>query len=124
MITLTKEPKLEDTTLKPKEKDTRQPATHTVPTLAGYTNLQKLNIEGFLEHQSVIILIDVGSTHKFMSSKVATDLMLQNEDYNRFEVLKCNQKYPRVKLILQEQDIVAEFFFLPLDGFDIVLGID
>ncbi|RRT53758.1 hypothetical protein B296_00025268 [Ensete ventricosum] len=49
MIAPTKEPKLEDTTLEPKEKDTSQPATHKVPTLVGYTNLQKLKIEGFLE---------------------------------------------------------------------------
>ncbi|RWW63166.1 hypothetical protein BHE74_00029677, partial [Ensete ventricosum] len=49
MIALTKETKLEDTTLEPKEKDTPQPATRMVPTLAGYTNLQKLKIEGFLE---------------------------------------------------------------------------
>ncbi|RRT83156.1 hypothetical protein B296_00007468 [Ensete ventricosum] len=102
-----------------------------VPTLAGYTNLQKLKIEGFFGQQSVIIPIDVGSTHNFMSSKVAAHLMLQKEDYNEFEVkvandqiLKCNKKCPRVKLILQEQDVVADFFLLTLDGFDIVLGID
>ncbi|RZR72058.1 hypothetical protein BHM03_00010137 [Ensete ventricosum] len=107
MIAPTKEPKLKDTTLKPKEKDTPQPATHMVPTLAGYTNLQKLKIEGSLEQQSVIILIDARSTHNFISSKVAAHLMLQKEDYNGFEVkvvndqiLKCNQKCPWVKLIL------------------------
>ncbi|RWV85100.1 hypothetical protein GW17_00053134 [Ensete ventricosum] len=54
--------------LEPKEKDTPQPITRTVPTLADYINLQKLKIEGFLEQQSVIILVD-GSTHNFMSSK-------------------------------------------------------
>ncbi|RRT41646.1 hypothetical protein B296_00052299 [Ensete ventricosum] len=71
MIAPTEESKLEDTTLEPNEKDTPQPATHTVPTLAGYTNLQKLKIEGFLEQQPVIILIDAGSTHKFMSIAIA-----------------------------------------------------
>ncbi|RRT41407.1 hypothetical protein B296_00038455 [Ensete ventricosum] len=76
MIAPTEEPKLEDTTLKPKEKDTPQPATRTVPTLAGYTNLQKLKIEGFIEQQSVIILNDAGSTHNFLSSKVAAHLLL------------------------------------------------
>ncbi|RRT33892.1 hypothetical protein B296_00041084 [Ensete ventricosum] len=131
MIAPTEEHKIEDVTLEPKENDTPQPATRTVPTLAGYTNLQKLKIKGFQEQQSVIILIEAGSTHNFMSSKVATHLMLQIEDYNGFEVkvansqiLKYNQKCPRVKLILQEQDIVANFFLLPLDGFNIVLGID
>ncbi|RZS11210.1 hypothetical protein BHM03_00042525 [Ensete ventricosum] len=83
MIAPTEEPKLEDTTLKPKEKDTPQLATRTVPTLAGYTNLQTLKIEGFLEQQSVIILIDAESTRNFMSNKVAAHLMLQKEDYNR-----------------------------------------
>ncbi|RRT67656.1 hypothetical protein BHM03_00009746 [Ensete ventricosum] len=131
MIAPTEEPKFEDTSLEPKEKDTPQPATRTVPTLAGYTNLQKLKIEGFLEQQFVIVLIDVGSTHNFMCSKVAAHLMHQKEDYNGFEVkvangqiMKCNQKCPRVKLILQKQDIVADFFLLPLDGFDIVLDVD
>ncbi|RRT43013.1 hypothetical protein B296_00025483 [Ensete ventricosum] len=102
MIALTKEPKLEDMTLEPKEKDTPQSATRMVPTLAGYTNLQKLKIKGFLEQQSVIILIDAESTHNFMSSKVAAYLILQKEYYNGFEVKvandqiqKCNQKCPR-----------------------------
>ncbi|RRT44631.1 hypothetical protein B296_00008250 [Ensete ventricosum] len=131
MIAPTEEPKLEDMTPEPKEKDTPQSATRTVPTLAGYTNLQILKIEGFLEQHFVIILIGAGSTHNFMSSKVAAHLMLKKEDYSGFEVkvansqiLKCNQKCPRVKLILQEQDIVADFFLLPLDSFDIMLGND
>ncbi|RWW65541.1 hypothetical protein BHE74_00027161 [Ensete ventricosum] len=131
MIAPTEEPKLEYTTLELKEKDIPQPATRTVPTLAGYTNLQKLKTEGFLKQQSVIILIDVGSTHNLMSSKVATHLMLRKEYYNGFEVkiangqiLKCNQKCPRLKLIMKEQNIVADFFLLPLNGVDIVLGID
>ncbi|RWW06533.1 hypothetical protein GW17_00030132 [Ensete ventricosum] len=107
MITPTEEPKLEDTTLEPKEKDTPQPVTRTVPTLAGYSTLQKLKIKGFLEQQSVIVLIDTGSTYNIMSSKIAAHLMLQKEDYNGFEakvtnvqILKCNQKCPQVKLIL------------------------
>ncbi|RRT33203.1 hypothetical protein B296_00020025 [Ensete ventricosum] len=102
MITPTEEPKFEDMTLEPKEKDTPQPDTRTIPTLADYNNLQELKIEGFLERQSVIILIDARSTHNIMSSKVAAHLMLQKEDYNRFKVkvangqiLKYNQKCPR-----------------------------
>ncbi|RWW56076.1 hypothetical protein BHE74_00037236 [Ensete ventricosum] len=89
MIAPTKEPKLEDMTLEPKEKDTPQPATRTVPTLAGYTNLQKLKIEGFLEQQSVIILIDAESTHNFMSTnheifqkRKAGDSTREPSDYN------------------------------------------
>ncbi|RWW15021.1 hypothetical protein GW17_00021159 [Ensete ventricosum] len=84
MIASTEEPKLEDTTLEPKEKDTPQSATRTVPTLIGYTNLQTLKIEGFLRQQSIIILIDTGSTHNFMSSKKrkAGDSTREPSDYN------------------------------------------
>ncbi|RRT34179.1 hypothetical protein B296_00047304 [Ensete ventricosum] len=131
MIAPTEEPKFEDTTPEPKEKDTPQPATRTVPTLASYTNLQKLKIDGFLKQQSVIVLINAGSTNNFISSKVVACLILEKEDYNGFKVkiansqiLKCNQKCPRVKLILEELDVVADLFLLPLDGLDIVLGID
>ncbi|RZS23460.1 hypothetical protein BHM03_00056401 [Ensete ventricosum] len=47
-----------------------------VPTIAGYTNLQKLKIEGFFEQYSVIVLINTGSTHNFMSSKLFDPRML------------------------------------------------
>ncbi|RRT47743.1 hypothetical protein B296_00016214 [Ensete ventricosum] len=55
-----------------------------VPTLADYTNLQKLKIEGFLKQQSVFILINAGSTHNFMSSKKrkAGDSTREPSDYN------------------------------------------
>ncbi|RWV91694.1 hypothetical protein GW17_00045996 [Ensete ventricosum] len=100
MIAPTEEPKLEDMTLEPKEKDTPQLATRIVLTLAGYTNLQTLKIEGFLEQQPVIILIDAGSTHNFMSNKVDSHLMLQKEDYNGFEVKKA-------RLLLQSNHVTA-----------------
>ncbi|RWW40773.1 hypothetical protein BHE74_00053785 [Ensete ventricosum] len=76
----TEEPKLEDVTLKPKENDTLQLATRTVPTLAGYRNPQKLKVKGFLEQQPIMVLVDTESTHNFMSSKVVAHLMLQKED--------------------------------------------
>ncbi|RZS25508.1 hypothetical protein BHM03_00058713 [Ensete ventricosum] len=72
----TEEPKFEDTTLEPKEKDAPQSATRTVPILLGYTNLQILKIERFLEQQSIIVLINTGSTHNFMSSKLSDPTML------------------------------------------------
>ncbi|RWW07171.1 hypothetical protein GW17_00029458 [Ensete ventricosum] len=89
MIAPIEEPKLKDMTLEPKEKDIPQSATRTVPTLADYTNLQKLKIEGFLEQQSIIILIDARSTHNFMSTnheifqkRKAGDSTREPNDYN------------------------------------------
>ncbi|RZR85656.1 hypothetical protein BHM03_00012675 [Ensete ventricosum] len=38
-------------------------------------------------------------------------------------ILKCNQKSPQVKLVLQGQ-VVADFFLLPLDDYEVVLDIE
>ncbi|RZR73186.1 hypothetical protein BHM03_00021235 [Ensete ventricosum] len=52
-------------------KEELQPAINTIHALAGYTNSQSLKVNEFFEHQSITILIDIGSTNNFMDSKVA-----------------------------------------------------
>ncbi|RZR89510.1 hypothetical protein BHM03_00017241 [Ensete ventricosum] len=89
-----------------------------------------MKIGGFLKHQPVIVLIDTRSTNNFINNKVATQLALQIEDCNGFDVkdadgqiLKCNRKCSRVRLVLQGQKVVADFF-LPLDEYEVVLNIE
>ncbi|RRT40503.1 hypothetical protein B296_00058507 [Ensete ventricosum] len=133
MIEPTEEPKLEDTALESKEKDTKekpQPTARIVHTLADYTNPQIMKIEGFFEQQPINVPIGTGSTNNFMNSKVVTHLNLQKEDCSGFDIkvanghiLKCNQKSPWVKLIPQDQDVVVNFFHF-LDDFEVVLDID
>ncbi|RRT56389.1 hypothetical protein B296_00034629 [Ensete ventricosum] len=91
MIEPIEESKEEDP--KPKE-DTKdlQPVVSMVHAFAGYTNPQTMKIEGFLEQQLVIILIDTGSTKNFMNSKVAARLMLQKEDCSGFNVKVANDR--------------------------------
>ncbi|RZR83722.1 hypothetical protein BHM03_00010407 [Ensete ventricosum] len=38
-------------------------------------------------------------------------------------ILKCDQRCPHVKLILQEQEIIVDFFLLSLDDYEVVLSI-
>ncbi|RRT84314.1 hypothetical protein B296_00012720 [Ensete ventricosum] len=42
-----------------------------------------MKIEGFLKHQLVTILIDIGSTNNFVDNKVAARLTLQIKDCSR-----------------------------------------
>ncbi|RRT70834.1 hypothetical protein B296_00026884 [Ensete ventricosum] len=107
-----------------------QPAISTIHALAGYSNPQTMKVDGFLEHQSTI-LIDTESTNNFTDSKVAARLTFRIEDCNRFDIKvadgrihNCNQKVPWVKLVLQGQEITADFFLLPLDDYQAVLGIE
>ncbi|RWV98550.1 hypothetical protein GW17_00038591 [Ensete ventricosum] len=90
-----------------------------------------MKIGGLLKYQHVTILIDTGSTNNFMNSKVAARLALQIKDCNRFDVkvadgriLKYNKKCSRVRLVLEGQEIVADFFLLPLDNYEVLLGIE
>ncbi|RRT39222.1 hypothetical protein B296_00023497 [Ensete ventricosum] len=92
----------EDEDLEHEEEDIEeepQPVDCMVHALAGYANPQTMKIRGFLKQQLVIVLIDTGSTNKFMNSKVATRMTLQIKEYSRFDVqvadgrvLKCDQK--------------------------------
>ncbi|RRT42008.1 hypothetical protein B296_00011970 [Ensete ventricosum] len=90
-----------------------------------------MKAEGLLKQQPITILIDTGSTNNFMNSKVAIQMVLPIEDCSRFDVkfvdgriLKCDRRCPRVKLLLQDQEIIADFFLLPLDDCEVVLDIE
>ncbi|RWW20791.1 hypothetical protein BHE74_00023565 [Ensete ventricosum] len=97
--------------------------------LASYANPQTMKVGGLLKHQPITIL-DIGSTNNFMNCKVATHMTLHIEDCSKFDVkvidhriLKCNRRCPRVKLLLQDQEIITDFFLLPLDDYEAVLSI-
>ncbi|RWW50970.1 hypothetical protein BHE74_00042719 [Ensete ventricosum] len=134
MIDPIKEPEREEEDLEHEEENTMedlQSADCTTHTLAGYANPQIIKFVGFLKQQPITIPIETRSTNNFMNNKVATQLMLQNEDCSRVDVkvaddriLKCDQRCPRVKLLLQDQEIIADFILLSLDDYDAALSIE
>ncbi|RWV91193.1 hypothetical protein GW17_00046540 [Ensete ventricosum] len=108
-----------------------QPADYAVHVLAGYSNPQTLKVGGLLKQQPITILIDMGSTNNFLNNKVAACLVLQIEGCNKFDVkvadgriLNCDQRFPRVKLLLQDQEVVADFFLRPIHDYEAVLRIE
>ncbi|RWV78655.1 hypothetical protein BHE74_00055898 [Ensete ventricosum] len=107
-----------------------QPADYAVHALAGYTNPQTMKVGGLLKQQSITVLIDMCSTNNFLDSKFAAHLVLQIEGCNKFNVkvadgriLNCDQRCPQVKLLLQDQEVVTDFFLLPIDDYEAVLRI-
>ncbi|RWW53313.1 hypothetical protein BHE74_00040213 [Ensete ventricosum] len=108
-----------------------QLADYAVHALAGYSNPQMMKVGGLLKQQPITVLIDTGSTNNFLNSKVVARLVLQIEGCNKFDVkvadgriLNCDQRCPRVKLLLQDQEVVADFFLLPIDDYEAVLRIE
>ena len=79
---------------------------------------------------SVIILIDSGSTHNFISERTATLLRLLVVPTEPFKVqvangdsLKCRGRFDEASLNLQGVVFSLTLYSLPLTGLDIVLGI-
>ncbi|RWW57954.1 hypothetical protein BHE74_00035224 [Ensete ventricosum] len=108
-----------------------QPANYAVHALAGYFNPQMMKVGELLKQQLITVLIDTGITNNFLNSKVAARLVLQIEGYNNFDIkvtdgriFNCDQRCPRVKLLLQDQEVVADFFLIPIDDYEAILGIE
>ncbi|RWV98138.1 hypothetical protein GW17_00039036 [Ensete ventricosum] len=119
--------------LEPKEEAMEEespPANYAVHALAGYSNPQMMKVGGLLKQQPITVLIDIGSTNNFLNSKTAARLVLQIKGCNKFDVkvvdgriFNCGQRCPRVKLLLQDQEVVADFFLLPIDDYEAVFRI-
>ncbi|RRT74576.1 hypothetical protein B296_00012587 [Ensete ventricosum] len=88
----------------------QQPTDFTMHALAGYVNPQTMKVGGLLKQQLITILNDTRSTNNFMNSKIAVRMALHIKDCNRFDV--------------KDQEIIAYFFLLPLDDYEVVLGIE
>ncbi|RWV97501.1 hypothetical protein BHE74_00009971 [Ensete ventricosum] len=107
-----------------------QLADYAVHALVGYSNPQMMEV-GLLKQQPITVLIDMGNTNNFANSKVAAYLALQIEGYNKFNVkvaddriFNSDQRCSRVKLLLQDQEVVADIFLLPIDDYEAVLRIE
>ncbi|RWW12210.1 hypothetical protein BHE74_00035776 [Ensete ventricosum] len=120
--------------LEPEEEGTeeeRQSVDFTVHALAGYSNPQTMKVVGLLKQQAITVLIDTSNTNNFLNSKVAARMALQIEGCKKFDVkvangriLKCDQRCSRVKLLLHDQEIIADFFLLPIDNYEAMFRIE
>lgn len=80
--------------------------------------------------QAIVVLIDSGSTHNFISKHMATMLKLPvipTKSYNvkvaNGEPLKCQGRFENVPVDLQGIPFVLTLYALPLIGLDMVLGV-
>lgn len=79
---------------------------------------------------TVMMLIDSGSTHNFISDRLASMLHLPVKPTKPFIVrvangqrLHCQGKFYKVPMNLQGIEFYLTLFYLPLSGLDLVLGI-
>ncbi|KAF5775135.1 putative nucleotidyltransferase, Ribonuclease H [Helianthus annuus] len=98
--------------------------------LSGDSSSTTLRFSGTVQGKTVQILLDGGSTHCFVQTRVAQFLNFAIEAITPFSVLVgsgdrllCSGIARKVELIVQNHSIVVDFYVLPLQGWDMVLGV-
>ncbi|KAL5565238.1 hypothetical protein UlMin_028402 [Ulmus minor] len=98
--------------------------------LTGWTSPRTMRVAATIGSQTVMVLIDSGSTHNFLSEKVARLLRLSVVPTNSFAVrvangerLICQGRFDEVQVNLQGIIFSLTLYSLPLAGLDMVLGI-
>lgn len=101
-----------------------------VNTLTGIRSFQIMRIKGSCGIRTLFLLIDSGSSHNFIDNKIAKKLGCILELVSTVRVVATNGN----ELIFQEvckqfqwgmqgHSFQADFLILPLDHFDMILGI-
>ncbi|KAA8522007.1 hypothetical protein F0562_012679 [Nyssa sinensis] len=116
------------------EEDTEQTSLNDRPeislhAISGSRAPETMRVRGTIGRISTTVLVDSGSTHNFISEVLAKKVGLQPIQGGQFEVmvasgerLSSQGKCKGVKLLLQGIPVSADFYLLPLEGYDIVLG--
>ncbi|XP_020241395.1 uncharacterized protein LOC109819859 [Asparagus officinalis] len=107
-----------------------QPPEISLHALSGWTAYKTMRVMARIGPCEVVVLIDSGSTHNFISKKMANLLqlpVLPTEPFNvkvaNGEPLKCQGRFENVPIMLQGIPFVLTLYALPLIGLDLVLGV-
>lgn len=98
--------------------------------LAGQNNPRSLRVWGRINGKEVLVLIDSGSMHNFVQPTVIEKLKIPTQQIPPFHVyigngdtVTCSRWCPKTALVLQGVAFEADLHILPIEGPDIVLGV-
>jgi hypothetical protein len=90
-----------------------------------------LKIKGYIKHRSIVVLIDSGSTHNFIHSRVVEEVNCFFKPVSNFQILidnggtmKCGGNCENVKLQMDDYHMKTHMFSITMGGCDIVLGVE
>lgn len=96
----------------------------------GITSPKTMKLKGILNGGEVVVMIDPGATHNFISTRAATQLGLLVTSTKKYgvslgtgEAVQGDGECRGILLVLQGVQIIEDFLLLPLGNSDIILGI-
>ncbi|KAD4179495.1 hypothetical protein E3N88_28086 [Mikania micrantha] len=114
--------------LQPEEVATQSAISYNA--LSGGCSTSTLRFSGHIKGKAVQVLLDGGSTHCFVQTRVASFLNLTIESITPFSVLvgsgerlPCSRIAKQVELKIQKSTVIVDLYVLPLQGWDLVLGV-
>nr|DAD19760.1 TPA_asm: hypothetical protein HUJ06_021223 [Nelumbo nucifera] len=97
--------------------------------ITGHTPGRIMKVKGKVGGEEVTALVDSGSTHNFLSTKLAQRVGLKPTKDGQFKVAVVNGqtlvspgKCFAVSLMLQDVPLQIDFYLLPIDGYEVILG--
>jgi hypothetical protein len=111
--------------------DTKNVMELSVQGVLGTTSRRSMRLQGLVGKQTVLILIDSGSSNNFVSKKLADTLQLPTKDMPTGKVsvagggtISYTKTLPAVTWYTQVHKFTTDLNFLPLSSYDIILGMD
>ncbi|KAA0062046.1 ty3-gypsy retroelement transposase [Cucumis melo var. makuwa] len=100
----------------------------SINSVVGLTNPGTMKVKGKVKDEQVVVLIDCGATHNFISKKLVTNLNLPLKATTNYEVIlgsgaaiKGKGIYGKVEVLLDDWKVVDSFLPLELGGVDVIL---
>lgn len=98
--------------------------------LIGHPSLKTLRFFASILGHEVSVLIDSGSSHNLLQSRVANFLNISTTPIETFKVmvgngafLECTGFCPTIPLVIQSHTFQVSFYLFPIQGADVVLGV-
>ncbi|KAL0539304.1 hypothetical protein IC582_023509 [Cucumis melo] len=101
----------------------------SINSVVGLTNPGTMKVKGKVKDEQVVVLIDCGATHNFISEKLVTNLNLPLKATTNYGVIlgsgaaiKGKGICGKVEVLLGDWKVVDSFLPLELGGVDVILG--
>ncbi|WVZ94364.1 hypothetical protein U9M48_040263 [Paspalum notatum var. saurae] len=98
--------------------------------MAGLHKPGTMHIPATIQGRRLIALLDTGSTHNFINTAALSDIDLPFADCHDLHVtvangdkVACRGRTDHVPVDIASEQFATNFYAIPLDGFDVVLGV-